>query len=115
MSSGVFESDIAYFKQYKGRKTGFEEIDQYLTLYPGLAALGGASSLGKTTFVVNLIDRLLDRGETVLYFSLEQLPIEIITKSLARKIYEKDPFTDLTNIDIKNGATSPELEEIKRE
>jgi hypothetical protein len=71
--------------------------------------------LGKTTFVVNLIDRLLDRGETVLYFSLEQLPIEIITKSLARKIYEKDPFTDLTNIDIKNGATSPELEEIKRE
>lgn len=115
LSSGVFESDIAYFKQYKDRKTGFEEIDQYLTLYPGLAALGGASSLGKTTFVVNLIDRLLDRGETVLYFSLEQLPIEIITKSLARKIYEKDPFTKLTNIDIKNGATSPELEEIKRE
>ena len=115
LSSGVFESDIAYFKQYKDRKTGFEDIDQYLTLYPGLAALGGASSLGKTTFVVNLIDRLLDRGETVLYFSLEQLPIEIITKSLARKMYEKDPFTDLTNIDIKNGATSPELEEIKKE
>ena len=115
LSSGVFESDIDYFKQYKDRKTGFEDIDKYLTLYPGLAVLGGASSLGKTTFVVNLIDRLLDRGETVLYFSLEQLPIEIITKSLARKIYEKDPFTKLTNIDIKNGATSPELEEIKRE
>ena len=115
LSGGVFERDIEYFKQYKDRKTGFEDIDKYLTLYPGLAALGGASSLGKTTFVVNLIDRLLDRGETVLYFSLEQLPIEIITKSLARKLYEKDPFTDLTNIDIKNGATSPELEEIKRE
>lgn len=115
LSGGVFERDIEYFKQYKDRKTGFEDIDKYLTLYPGLAALGGASSLGKTTFVVNLIDRLLDRGETVLYFSLEQLPIEIITKSLARKIYEKDPFTDLTNIEIKNGATSPELEEIKRE
>lgn len=115
LSGGVFERDIEYFKQYKDRKTGFEDIDKYLTLYPGLAALGGASSLGKTTFVVNLIDRLLDRGETVLYFSLEQLPIEIITKSLARRMYEKDPFTDLTNIDIKNGATSPELEEIKRE
>ena len=115
LSGGVFERDIEYFKQYKDRKTGFEDIDKYLTLYPGLAALGGASSLGKTTFVVNLIDRLLDRGETVLYFSLEQLPIEIITKSLARKLYEKDPFTDLTNIDIKNGATSPELEEIKKE
>ena len=115
LSGGVFERDIEYFKQYKDRKTGFDDIDKYLTLYPGLAALGGASSLGKTTFVVNLIDRLLDRGETVLYFSLEQLPIEIITKSLARKLYEKDPFTDLTNIDIKNGATSPELEEIKKE
>lgn len=115
LSCGMFESDIEYFKQYKDRKTGFEDIDQYLTLYPGLAALGGASSLGKTTFAVNLIDRLLQRGETVLYFSLEQLPIEIITKSLARKLYEKDPFTKLTNIDIKNGATSPELEEIKRE
>ena len=115
LSGGVFERDIEYFKQYKDRKTGFEDIDKYLTLYPGLAALGGASSLGKTTFVVNLIDRLLDRGETVLYFSLEQLPIEIITKSLARKIYEKDPFTRLTNTEIKNGATSPELEEIKRE
>ena len=115
LSGGVFERDIEYFKQYKDRKTGFEDIDKYLTLYPGLAALGGASSLGKTTFVVNLIDRLLDRGETVLYFSLEQLPIEIITKSLARKIYEKDPFTRLTNTEIKNGATSPELEEIKKE
>ena len=115
LSCGMFESDILYFKQYKDRKTGFEDIDQHLTLYPGLAALGGASSLGKTTFVVNLIDRLLARGETVLYFSLEQLPIEIITKSLTRKLYEKDPLTRLTNIDIKNGATSPELEKVKKE
>lgn len=116
LSGGVFESDIAYFKQYKDRKTGIHpDIDEYLTLYPGLAALGGASSLGKTTFAVNLIDHLLDNGETVLYFSLEQLPIEIITKSLARRLYEKDPLTPLTNIDIKNGATCDKLEQIKRE
>lgn len=116
LSGGTFESDIAYFRQYKDRKTGIhDDIDEYLTLYPGLAALGGASSLGKTTFAVNLIDHLLDKGETVLYFSLEQLPIEIITKSLARRLYEKDPLTPLTNIDIKNGATYDKLEEIKKE
>lgn len=116
LSGGTFESDIAYFRQYKDRKTGIhDDIDEYLTLYPGLAALGGASSLGKTTFAVNLIDHLLDKGETVLYFSLEQLPIEIITKSLARRMYEKDPLTPLTNIDIKNGATSDKLEQVKKE
>lgn len=115
LTSGAFEKDIAYFQEYKGRKIGYPAIDQYLTLYPGLAALGGASSLGKTTFVVNIIDKLLANGETVLYFSLEQLPIEIITKSLARMIREKDPFTRLTNIDIKNGGTSEQLESVKQE
>lgn len=116
LSGGMFEKDIEYFKQYKDRKLGIhDDIDKYLTLYPGLAALGGASSLGKTTFAVNIIDKLLSKGETVLYFSLEQLPIEIITKSLARKLYEKDPFTPLTNVDIKNGATCEKLEQIKKE
>lgn len=116
LTGGTFESDIAYFRQYKDRKTGIHpDIDEYLTLYPGLAALGGASSLGKTTFAVNLIDHLLDKGETVLYFSLEQLPIEIITKSLARRVYEIDPLTPLTNIDIKNGATYDKLEQVKKE
>ena len=116
LSGGSFEKDIEYFCTYKNRKTGIHpDIDRYLTLYPGMAALGGASSLGKTTFAVNLIDSLLDRGETVLYFSLEQLPVEIITKSLSKKLYEADPLTPLTNTDIKNGATCDKLEEIKKE
>lgn len=116
LNTGTFENDIAYFREYRDRKLGIHPaIDRYLTLYPGLAILGGASSLGKTTFVVNLIDRLLDRGETVLYFSLEQLPIEIITKSLTRKVYEADPGTPLTNIDIKNGATDATVQRVKAE
>ena len=115
IDGGIYDSDLEYFKKYKDRKTGFSELDKYLTLYPGVAALGGASSLGKTTFAVNLADRLLKRGETVLYFSLEQLPVEIITKSLSRMLVEKEPFTPLTNIDIKNGAKSQKLEEVKRE
>lgn len=113
--SGVFDSDIKYFGEYKDRKTGFKELDKYLTLYPGLCALGGEASIGKTTFIVNLMDNLLKRGESVIFFSLEQLPIEIITKSLARKKAERDLSTNLTNIDIKNGVADAELEEIKEE
>lgn len=115
LSGGGYSGDIAYFKAYKDRKTGFKQLDEYVTLYPGLACVGGASSLGKTTFNVNIADRLLARGETVLFFSLEQLPIEIITKSLARMMYERDPFTKLTNTQIKNGATSAELDAVKKE
>ena len=115
MESGKFALDIQYFKKYKDRKIGFAAIDKYLTLYPGLAALGGQSSLGKTTFAVNIADKLLKKGETILFFSLEQLPIEIITKILAKRLYELDPTSRLTNTQIKNGASSPELEQVKKE
>lgn len=112
---GGYDKGIEYFKKYKDRKTGFENLDRYLTLYPGVACLGGASSLGKTTFAVNLCDNLLERGESIIYFSLEQLPIEIVTKSLARRLYAADPMTVLTNTDIKEGASSDALEDVKKE
>ena len=115
IKGGAYDADIDYFKKYRQRKTGFANIDRHLTLYPGLAALGGSASLGKTTFAVNLADNLIDAGEAVLYFALEQEPIELVTKSLARRLYEKAPFTQITNIDIKEGAKSEALEAVKRE
>ena len=115
-SSGKFAEDIEYFRRYKGRKTGFTNIDNYLTLYPGLACLTGATSLGKTSFCVQLADQLVERGETVLYFTLEQLPIEIAVKSIAREYYlrksEDAPFFTLTNTDIKNGFSDEDVQEI---
>lgn len=109
LTENFFDADIAYFKKYKDRKIGFENVDKYMTLYPGVACLGGASSLGKTTFAVNIVDNLLKKGESVIYFALEQLPIELITKSLARRVYEIDPFSAINNVDIKNGASSDAL------
>ena len=109
----IFEKDIEYFRQYKDRKTGFVQIDQYLTLYPGLAVLGGVSSLGKTSFSMQLADQLIRKGETVLYFAMEQQPIELVTKGLTRTLYEVDPATPLTNIDVKNGADSVSLDKAK--
>lgn len=115
INTGDFEKDIKYFEKYKDRKTGYSDIDKYLTLYPGLAVLGGASSLGKTTFAVNLAENLLERGEAVIYFTLEQQPVEIITKSLARAYYKKTERKDFTNVDIKNGVEAPELTAVKQE
>lgn len=109
LTENFFEKDIEYFKKYKDRKIGFENVDKFMTLYPGVACLGGASSLGKTTFAVNIVDNLLRKGESVIYFALEQLPIELITKSLARRVYEIDAFSPIDNIDIKNGASSSAL------
>lgn len=110
----ILGSDIRYFTKYRDRKTGFKNIDKHLTLYPGLACLTGATSLGKTSFCSQLADQLIEKGETVLYFSLEQLTIELITKSLARRYYAKGG-RKLSNIDIKNGVSDMVLEEVKRD
>lgn len=113
LAAGSYDSDLQYFKAYQGRKMGLhEDIDKYLTLYPGLAILGGASSLGKTTFLANMIDCLLDNGETVLFFSLEQLEVEIATKHFARSLYQKRSYA-MTNTEIKDGKTSGALDDVK--
>ena len=111
----AWDGAIGYFRQYNSRKTGFEDIDKYLTLYPGLAILTGVSSLGKTSFAVQLADQLADAGETVLFFSLEQAPIELFTKSLTRKLAARGTDLQMTNTEIRNGATCPNLEKVKKE
>lgn len=115
LENGRFEKEIAYFTEFKSRKTGFSGIDRYLTLYPGLAVLGGCASLGKTTFAMNLTENLLKRGEKVIYFALEQDPIELISKMVSRRVFEQSGYdpqkTKYRNIDIKNGANGPEIQE----
>ena len=109
-----YDADIEELQKYAGRKIGLhEDIDRHLTLFPGLAALGGQASLGKTTFAVNMASKLLERGEHILYFALEQRPEEIITKSLARFIYEENPQTTVDNLQIARGIRTTEIEEAR--
>ena len=49
LSNGLTEDKMQFVK-YKGRKTGFKNVDRVTKLYPGLYVLGAISSLGKTTF-----------------------------------------------------------------
>ena len=82
--NGKFDLDLEGFRQFSGRKTGYGNIDQIVSLYPGLYVLGAVSSLGKTTFACQPSDQLARSGDHVLYFSLEQSRLELVTKGLSR-------------------------------
>ena len=77
---------------YKATKTGFENFDEILGggVRDGrLYALGAISSLGKTTFALNIADNVAKAGRDVLIFSLEMSRVEWQIKSLSRQTYQR--------------------------
>lgn len=69
--------------------TGFYNLDKLLDggLYEGLYIIGAISSLGKTTFALQIIDQLAQQGHDVIIFSLEMSRHELIAKSISRHTY----------------------------
>lgn len=108
-----FEQDMRLFQRYSGRKTGFINLDGKLTLYPALYVVGAISSLGKSTFCLQLADQLAEAGEHVLFFAFEQTRFELVSKSLARMCQSGEYLiaSSPTAIQIRDGRTSPELRE----
>lgn len=70
--------------------TGFVEIDDILGggLYPGLYVVGAVSSLGKTSFVLNVCDNIAKQGHDIVIFSLEMAAEELMAKSISRETFE---------------------------
>lgn len=66
--------------------TGFKNLDDVLDggLYEGLYGLGAISSLGKTTFILQMADNIAMDGRPVMYFALEMGRYELMTKSISR-------------------------------
>ena len=66
--------------------TGFWELDEALGggLDSGLCFMGAISSLGKTTFILQLADQMAAQGRDILFFTLEMPREELISKSLSR-------------------------------
>lgn len=111
IGNGIFEADIERFTKYKDRKTGYSNMDAVQSLYPGLYVLGAISSLGKTTFCHQMADYLATAGDDVLYFSLEQNRLELVSKSIARRMFKAYYGTDNTgecrsSMDIRRGLAS---------
>lgn len=65
---------------------GFPELDRVFGggLYDGLYVIGAISSLGKTTFSLQLADQVAAMGQDVLIFSLEMSRRELVCKSISR-------------------------------
>lgn len=87
--------------------TGFRSLDESLGggLYEGLYFIGAISSLGKTTFVLQIADQVAKRGHDVLYISLEMSRYELMAKSISRITYEETDDERLyrTNRGITDG------------
>lgn len=71
--------------------TGFSNLDKVLDggLYEGLYGIGAISSLGKTTFALQIADYIAQYDKKpVLYFALEMGTYELMTKSISRITFE---------------------------
>ena len=73
-------------KKGGGIPTGFENLDKTLDggLYPGLYVIGANSSIGKTTYALQIGDHIAKSGSGVLIFSLEMARWELTAKILSR-------------------------------
>lgn len=69
--------------------TGISKVDELLDggLYPQLYVLGAVSSVGKTTFSLQIADSIA-RHRPIFYFSLETSRDELTTKNLSRISYD---------------------------
>ena len=87
-------NDADYYPQFENEisnpppviPTGFPQLNQILKggLRPGLYGVGAISSLGKTTYSIQVTDFLAASGRDVLFFTLEMTRKELIAKSISR-------------------------------
>lgn len=96
--------EIERFKEAKKRKTGFKNIDEKTGgLYSGLYVIAAISSLGKTTFSLQIADNLAAAGNDVIFFSMEQSRLELVSKSLARITAQIDRDLAVSSLHIRQG------------
>ena len=71
--------------------TGFSRLDAELDggLYEGLYIIGAISSLGKTTYALQIADQIAQQGQDVLIFSLEMARNELMSKSISRSTIQQ--------------------------
>ena len=93
--------------------TGFDRVNELLDggLHPGLIVIGAISSLGKTTFILNVADNMAAMGQDVIIFSLEMSKYELMAKSISRKTFE---YCKTKKQPIKNAKTNLGISDFDR-
>jgi replicative DNA helicase len=98
-------AEIEGLRAQSDRKTGFYNLDAEAgSIYAGLYAVGGISSVGKTTFISQIADQMAEQGQHVLFFSMEQSRLEMVSKSIARQTAKDDPDKAVSSLQIRTGA-----------
>ena len=111
----LMSDDIEKFRESRNRQTGFSNLDaQARGLYTGLYVVGAISSLGKTTFCHQMADQLAIDGEDVLFFSLEQSRLELVSKSFARRTAQKDMTNAVNSLSIRRGYLPKHVLEVAK-
>lgn len=103
-----FISDIENRRNKDCVSTGFNNLDEILDggFYSGLYIIGAISSLGKTTFALQIADNVAKNGQDVLVFSLEMGKQELISKSISRLSFAK---CKAWGTDYENATTTRNL------
>jgi replicative DNA helicase len=81
-----FENVIESGANTPAIKTGFSILDNVLDggLYEGVYALGAISSLGKTTFCLNIAEQIAAAGTDVIIIALEMSKYQLMSRSISR-------------------------------
>lgn len=104
-------SDIERMKSAGSRKTGFPVLDKLSRgLYAGLYVIAATSSLGKTTLALQIADNLAAAGHDILFFSLEQSRLELITKSFSR-LLKQEKNESVSSLTLRTGADLDNLQD----
>ena len=100
----IMGGEIEEFQAAKERRTGFSNLDaESGGLYAGLYCVAATSSLGKTTFCHQMADQLAMMGEDVIFFSMEQSRLELVSKSIARITAQQNMASAVTSLSIRKG------------
>ena len=91
INGGGLERDIA--NQEPPTLTGFKNFDEETGggIFGKLYILAAPSSLGKTTFALQMACQLAHGGRDVLYFAMEQGKLELVYKCIARVSIQGNP------------------------
>lgn len=81
--------------------TDFAILDRVIDggLYEGIYTIGAISSLGKTTFCLNVADQIATQGHDVIILSLEMSKYQIMSKAISRLTFCKYQNDDSINYD----------------
>lgn len=111
VTDGTFDSINREFQQYKDHKTGFALVDADGPFYPGVYTIAAITSLGKTTFALQLACNVAAQTRPTLYVALEQSATELTAKALSRTMCERWLQSDPGWKGVRHPATAMQIRE----